>query len=418
MRPPVSPQAMPAAPVTPASEEALAAAVKAGAAQGQPFVCEGSGSKRHHGPAAAAGARTISLRALSRVTGYDPADMVVSVQAGTRLQDLQRVLAEHRQWLPVDPPYPSATVGGVLATGSAGPRRLGYGTLRDALLGTRIMGLDGTVTRSGGRVVKNVTGYDLHRLQVGAFGALGILLEAHLRVSVRPAVSGALLVTLPGLAQAVRRLLELGAGPLRPVALEVIDGAGAAWLRPAVPELPEGPAVGIIGIEGSRALFDRHLRDLAALRAEARAAAVLEGPAAERLWGALRDAPGRTTGDVVVRIGARPHDLPGLLEMVDPALGVAAVGCHAGNGIARLRFRRPARASELAARLEELGRQARESHGYLVAESAPLDLPERELLPWRHPAVAGGAEVAAALARKLKQAWDPQGLLNPGRTAL
>jgi glycolate oxidase FAD binding subunit len=414
MRAPVSPHAVAPAPVTPASEEALAAAVKAFADGGQPFVCEGSGSKRHHGPAAAGGARTISLRGLSRVTGYDPGDMVVSVQAGTRLQDLQRVLAEHRQWLPFDPPYPSATVGGILATASAGPRRLGYGTLKDALLGMRIMGTDGAVTRTGGRVVKNVTGYDLHRLQVGAFGALGIILEAHLRVSVRPAVTGALVVSLPGLPQAVRRLLEVQAGHLRPVALEAIDGAAAAWLRPAVPELPEGPAVGIIGIEGSRALFDRHLRDLQGLRGEAKGAAVLEGPAAERLWGALRDAPGRATGDVVVRMGARPHDLPALLEMVDPALGVAAVTCHAGSGIARLRFRRPAAAPDLGGRLEELGRQARETQGYLVAESAPLDLPEREQLPWG----PGETGATGALARRIKQAWDPRSLLNPGRVTL
>ena len=111
--------------MAPASEEELAGFVREAAERRPAAALRG---QRHQAPPRAGGApskaRRLSLRRLTRVTAYDPADMVVSVQAGTRLADLQRTLAEHRQWLPIDPPYANATIGGILATASAGPRRL------------------------------------------------------------------------------------------------------------------------------------------------------------------------------------------------------------------------------------------------------------------------------------------------------
>ena len=194
----------------------------------------------------------ISLRRLNRITAYAPGDLVVSVQAGARLAELQRTLAEHHQWLPVDPPYAAATIGGILATASAGPRRLGYGTIKDALLGLRAMGPDGTITRSGGRVVKNVSGFDLHRLQVGGFGALGILIEAHFKVTTRPAVSGALAGgSSPTSPRPCGCCWRCGRAPLRPVALEALDAGALAGCRALVPEIPDAPALALVGIEGT-----------------------------------------------------------------------------------------------------------------------------------------------------------------------
>ena len=406
--------------LTPADEVELAALVRQAAAEGRPLLVEGNGSKRHHGPAAPAEAQVISMRRLNQVTTHAPGDLVASVQAGARLADLQRALAEHHQWLPVDPPYAAATIGGILATGSAGPRRLGHGTIKDALLGLRTMGPDGRITRSGGRVVKNVSGFDLHRLQVGGFGALGILIEAHFKVSTRPQVTGAWLLSQPSVPAALRLLLAVQASALRPVALEALDNGALASCRALVPEIPDAPALALVGIEGSRAVFDRHLRELAVLREQVggRMTTVIEGSATDRLWQGFRDAPARATGETVLRLGALPHDLPGLLEGVDLSpCGLTAVSCHAGNGIARLRFTRPGDVQAWLAQpsLVALQAAARAAGGYLVAESAPLDLPGRPALPWTAgPAPAG----IHPLFLGIRQSWDPGAIINRGRAGL
>jgi len=158
--------------LTPENEEALLDLLGAG----QPVHATGSGTKLHHGPGLVKEMQTVSLRKLGKITSYEPGDLVVTVQAGARLADLQTALSENNQWLPLDPPYGEATIGGILATNSSGPRRLGYGTMRDHLIGLRVAGPEGQVTRSGGRVVKNVTGFDLHKLHIGAFGSLGVIL--------------------------------------------------------------------------------------------------------------------------------------------------------------------------------------------------------------------------------------------------
>ena len=126
----------------PSSEEALCAALAAWSRAGATVACEGNASKRHHGPAVENGARALSTRGLSSLVAYEPGDMVVVAQAGMRFSDLQRQLAAHGQWLPIDPPYAEATLGGILATASAGPRRFGYGTIKDYLLGLRVAGPD------------------------------------------------------------------------------------------------------------------------------------------------------------------------------------------------------------------------------------------------------------------------------------
>src|SRR6185295_18925680 len=172
---------------TPQNEQELSDLVRAGS----PIHVFGSGTKRHHGAAAAGTGTSVCLRKLNRITEYEPGDLVVTVQAGTKLTELQAELAKRHQWLPLDPPYADATLGGILATNSSGPRRYGYGTIRDHLLGTRTMGADGVVTRSGGRVVKNVSGFDLHKLHVGAFGSLGIVTEASFKLRPRPEISAA-----------------------------------------------------------------------------------------------------------------------------------------------------------------------------------------------------------------------------------
>jgi len=387
---------------TPATEEEVIALVR----DGRPLHTIGNGTKRHLGPALAANATVVSLRQLARVTAYEPGDMVVSVQPGVRLADLQKTLAPRGQWLPIDPPYADATIGGILATASNGPRRLGYGSVKDHLVGMRVVNADGVVTKSGGRVVKNVTGYDLHKLHVGAFGSLGVILEAHFKVQPRPELSGAVIFGGADAEAMHRLLLEVWGSPLRPVALELLTGAAASGLRGLAAGIPPVDALAVVGVEGSRPAFERHLRELEAWRPRVSGMAVLRGPAAEGVWTALRDGPDRRREEITVRLGARPHDLPELLRAVTAA--GASLQVSAASGLGRAHLRR-APAADLVRLVQGWHQQAAARGGYAVVEAAP-EMDGRATLPFGVPGPALGAT--------LRQAWDPKQLLNPGRIAL
>ncbi|HEX7901560.1 MAG TPA: FAD-binding oxidoreductase [Planctomycetota bacterium] len=381
------PAAVPAAAAgtrTPKTVEELAAIVR----EGKPIHATGSGTKVHHGPAAA-GVETVSLRALKAIPFYEPGDLVVCAQAGVRLADLQAELAKKNQWLPLDPPYPEATLGGILATNSAGPRRLAYGTMRDHVIGMSVLGADGTVTRSGGRVVKNVTGYDLHKMHIGAFGTLGIIVEANFKVRPRPEVSAAVVFTCETVHEAHTLLLKVAASPLRPVALEALDGR--------LKHIVDGKALAIVGVEGSRPVIDRHLRDLEKIGGKH---GVLDGARAEPLWTALRKLPSALKDFVRVRVAAKPHDLPRLLPQ-------APLWIQAGVGIARVDL---TPAADVVKKIQQWNERVAAHGGYAVVESAPLDLKDREKLPWGGP--------PSELMRSIKAARDPDNLLNRGRMVL
>jgi len=393
---------------TPTNEAELAEIVRTAGQGGVALVTEGSGTKRAFGPAASPAARRVSLRGLAGLV-HEAADMILSVDAGARLADVQAELARADQWLPIDPPFApaGATIGGVLATNASGPRRLGYGTSKDLLLGLRVVGAHGRVTKSGGRVVKNVSGYDLHRPQVGAFGTLGVIARAHFKVCARPEVSALWALPCATLTEAHAVLLQIDGTALRPVALEALDAEDARLAA-----LPATPAVAVVGIEGSRATFERHARELASYAVRGAAAPTLvEGAAAAALWMALADLPARHVDDVRVRIGARPHDLPALLGALElPRAPVRGVTVRAATGLAYVALTPADDARPIAALVERWRRLAWARAGYAVVESAPLGLPERALLPF-------GAAAPSRLAAALRRAWDPRETLNAGRMA-
>jgi glycolate oxidase FAD binding subunit len=401
----------------PETEDELCAAVRAAHGSGTALAIEGGRSKRHYGPSSSSSSsasRVLSLARMSRIVAHEPGDMILSVEAGARLADVQRALAAHDQWLPLDPPFAeAATVGGVLATNGTGPRRAGYGTAKDHLLGMRVVGADGQVTKSGGRVVKNVSGYDLHRMQVGAFGALGVIALAHFKVCARPEVSALWALPCTSLGDAHRLLLEVGASALRPVALEALDRDEAALARAGGAAWPEdASALAVVGLEGSRASFERHARELATFAGRgAGAPAIVERPDVEPFWAALGGVPAAHHAHVRVRVGARPHDLPDLLSALElERAGTVGVTVRAASGLAYVALPGGGDAAPLAAAVARWHRLASSRAGYAVVESAPLSLANRAALPF-------GASAASGPAAALRAAWDPTGTLNPGRCA-
>jgi glycolate oxidase FAD binding subunit len=179
------------------------------------------------------------LRAMPRVLEYTPEDMTVSVEAGITLAQLQQRLAEHKQWLPIDPPRGATlTIGALLAANKSGPRRFGFGTIREHLLGLKVVLADGRVVKAGGKVVKNVAGYDLCKLFVGNRGTLGVIVEATFKVLPQPESEVALQRTTNDLDELGALLRQINESPLTPVVLDLYGTSTAHSL--------------VVGLAGSR----------------------------------------------------------------------------------------------------------------------------------------------------------------------
>src|SRR5262245_43562964 len=210
--------------VFPGSAEEVARVVRTAADAGVAVIPWGGGTQMARGAPPRDGALVIGLRRLSRVLEHEPGDLTATAEAGITLDALQAVLGARGQWLPLDPPSSgAATLGGVLAATAAGPRRPGCGTARDLVIGIRVVAADGQLIRAGGKVVKNVAGYDLAKLYIGSFGTLGIIVDATLKLRPRPEAVGACWATFPSLAPAAEAAALLAASELGPVALTLLD---------------------------------------------------------------------------------------------------------------------------------------------------------------------------------------------------
>ena len=181
---------VPEAVATPATRAALVECVREAGDAGAALVPLGLGAHRDLGHAPARYDLALSTRELAAIVDYAPADMTVTVESGVTLAALDVLLTSHGQWLPLDPPLPArTTVGGLLAADLSGPLRASQGRVRDYVLGIAMVTADGRETRAGGRVVKNVAGYDLMKLMVGSLGTLAVITEATLKVRPRPEVT-------------------------------------------------------------------------------------------------------------------------------------------------------------------------------------------------------------------------------------
>src|SRR5689334_15280138 len=172
---------MPKQVAEPATIAEAAAVMQAAHEHGLTVVARGAGTRLHWGAPPRSAELVVDTRRLNRLVEHAAGDLVVTVEAGMLMSDLQALLAVQGQQLALDSPLPGSTVGGTLATAAAGPRRLLYGTARDLLIGVTVVRADGAVVKSGGKVVKNVAGYDLGKLYTGSYGTLGLIVSASFR---------------------------------------------------------------------------------------------------------------------------------------------------------------------------------------------------------------------------------------------
>jgi FAD/FMN-containing dehydrogenase len=203
----------------------------------------------------------VDLSALARILEHTPEDMTVTVEAGTTLASLQRALASRGQWLPIDPPHPDRlTLAALLDTNANGPRRAGFGTIRDYVIGLRVALADGRLIRSGGKVVKNVAGYDLMKLFIGAGGTLGVVVEVTFKLLPLPEAEAFVQAHCDTLEAAERLIASVFESELTPTVFDLHNlGAGNAKGRPVSPHsgpLPKEREPGTLPAEASHAVQD------------------------------------------------------------------------------------------------------------------------------------------------------------------
>jgi len=338
---------------------------------------------------------------MARVVEHEPADLVATAEAGARLSYFNREVGRAGQWLALDPPGAgAATVGGVAAAGLAGPLGLGYGAPRAHVLGMKVLLADGRIVRAGGRVVKNVAGYDLCKLFVGSCGTLGAILELTFRLRPRPARDATLLVSGGGWRELLDAARAVVNAHLRPVSAELISPALAGRLD--LPHTKGRPSL-LLRFDGSAPAVGYQL---------ASAVEVVRGHAAgcdaevltdgARVWARLSDYVPPEEDALVWRAGVLPTRLGGFLSEVEESGGLAWQAC-AGDGRVRVYGTR-----EAFAPLPGLREAARSAGGWLVVERAPAEL-KQGFDPW------GLADDTAFLMRRLKQQLDPAGVFSPGR---
>jgi glycolate oxidase FAD binding subunit len=382
--------------VTPADLRETVAILRAGAARKTAFAFVGGGTELGFGNPPARVDTLVRTERLKRVVEYAPSDMVVTVEAGLTLAALQRALLPQRQRLALDAPLPErATIGGLLATGSFGPRRARYGRLRDLIVGISIVRADGEQVRGGGKVVKNVAGFDLPKLMVGSFGTLGMIVTATFRLH-----------PLPESARWIR------AGPLDAAQLrDIVVAVGARQLEPAayLAERTDGRYVLYALFEGFPSGVDEQVSALTELLAKR---AIECSVAGENAVAAI-DESARSRGELRLRISAPAACFEEVdraaLDPLQRTLEACSLAVYPSLGIA-FAAGKVADASATTEALVAARRFVEGLGGNLVLTEVPDSL---EQVVDRF----GTLPPSFGIMRRLKERFDPDRRLNPGRFA-
>lgn len=353
----------------------------------------------------------VSTADLVRVIDYPARDMTITVEAGTRISELQTLLATERQRLPIDIAQASrATLGGAIATNTSGPRRFGHGTFRDYVIGISAVDAQGQLFKAGGRVVKNVAGYDVCKLLVGSRGTLGVITQVTLKLRPSPDTSALLwlgFASLDEIDRAVERLMLSGA---RPVAIEVLNPLAASLISKAArgPTTADSPVL-CLGVEGTQREVDWQvdtlLKELSGLSLQSTER--INEPDAARLWDALTEFPVCADDPLTFQANLLPSKSTEFIKRATQA-GVTALG-HAGNGVVIGQLPDEAATIErTTAILRELRELAVNSQGNLMILHCD---PE-----WKSiSSICESAGSDKKLMQRLKRQLDPHGILNPGR---
>lgn len=402
---------------TPGSIAELSDVMRQARESGTSMIPMGGETKLHLGnPPRSAGlaVRTCRLRG---ITEYEPDNLTVSVLAGTPLEELQKVLKNHEQFLPLDPPRPeAATVGGLVACNTSGPLRFRYGTIRDLLIGIKIVHADGSQTKAGGKLVKNVSGYDMCKLYTGSLGTLGILVELTFKLQPRSEAAGTMLLGYTSAEKALEATQAILKAQLLPDAMEAWNAeafrtaTGRIECRPWVLMIRFGEVTPAVEWQLGRLTEIAHSTGADILGA-------LQTADSEQFWrhmASAREAIGNGE-EIMVKCSVLYRSTAATarrIEELGQSLGArTSLFCNAGDSVLYGRYRwengSPA-TGELQNGLTTLRNHCSSFGGHSVVERARPDV-KAGLDVWGYQAPA------LRIMRRIKGEFDPKSLLNPGR---
>jgi glycolate oxidase FAD binding subunit len=350
--------------------------------------------------------QAVDLRGLAQVIDFPARDMTITVQAGITMECLREILLRENLRLPIDVAQAGqATLGGILAANLSGPRRFGYGTLRDYVIGISALNDEGEEFKAGGRVVKNVAGYDLCKLLVGSLGTLGIITTATLKL--RPRVEEQALLCLACDASNLESLLaSVHATRTRPVCIDLLNAAAGhvVFARAGLPT-PTMPWTVLVGYEGNEDAVTWQVQQLVKeIGTQCRVDARVDFPA-QPLWDALTEFGALPEYPVVFKATMVPSALPAFCLQ---AQGDAAIRAHAGNGIVYGQWPAGLTSEHAALMLTQWRERAHAGQGSVIVPRCPP--------AWKSAlSVWGPAPNDAWLMREVKAKFDPNGIFNPGR---
>ena len=408
------------------TREDTAEVLRWAAAQGVSVFPRGGGTQMALGNVPSEVGLALDLSGQDRILDYQPADLTVTVEAGISLNQLQHELAPGGKFLPLEAPLAEvSTVGGILAANATGPLRSSYGQPREWLIGISVVGGDGVETKAGGKVVKNVTGYDLNKLYAGSLGTLGIIVEATFKLAPIPAEMTTALASFSSLTEGVKSGGSLTGTAFAPNGVQVLDGQTLHRLQleqgqEMLDQAGAGSALAVVFIAGGTRGVTRRTDETVQLLRESGAGdvAVLQADESRSLLADLTNLGWNeeTKPYLSVRVAAPPSAVAAVaaqcLESSSRGM-VPGVAADPGYGLVRLSWwAGPVKAwVDDALILETLlrtRRVAREAGGQAVVEQCPHSL-KKQIDVW------GGQPEAIEIMRRLKRKFDPSGILNPGR---
>jgi glycolate oxidase FAD binding subunit len=367
----------------------------------------------------------LSTSRLNRIMDSDCENLTLSAESGMTLNEVQKSLTKVGKgyFLPLDPPFTEkATLGGIVATNSSGPKRLLYGTARDMIIGTKAVFPNGDIVVSGGKTVKNVSGYDMCKLLIGSYGTLGILCEMTFKLLPLPEKEATLLLSFARLGEADGFAREVRSSQLIPSSIETLNALAVQKMRYSMSMPPNGNYLVAIGLEGVAESIDRQIAGMSekGMKHGFLEAVTLDSEKHQAFWVSIRDFSQGLTENYPNLISLKSNflisksdEMLGSYEMIARELGIeCAFICHSGNGILYSyilpgkKFR-----SKIESFIELIGKmtaEAAKNEGNLIIESSPL-LIKKKVEVW------GQSRSDYQVVRRLKEQIDPAGILNRGR---
>jgi glycolate oxidase FAD binding subunit len=389
----------------PPDVENLCETVREQVALGHAIYPQGGRTALGYGGTPARAGVAIGTTAISHLIDYPHADMTITVEAGMTLAALSAILASQQQRLLVDAPdSEKATLGGIYATNTSGPRRFGAGRPRDQIIGVSFVTSEGTVVKGGGRVVKNVAGYDFPKLLTGSMGTLGIITQLTLKVRPIPERSAIAWVCFQKFKEVSDALDRLNVSETRPIAIELLNSLAARAVGGNA-GLPADEFTLAIGYEENAPTVAWQLERLKN-ELNGNDLRIVEEDHTIKLWSSLTNFQVQAIGSLSIVANIRPSSVASFVSSMDPAIW--AVQSHAGNGIVRAHSQGELTAERAIEQISRLRRAAVSDGGNMVVSHCPHEWKDR-LRVWGEP------RPDWAISQRVKAALDPHHAMNPGR---